>query len=91
MRRAIPSFVFVVVSSLLPGQGEPMVLEEAGTGFRTSIALGDVDADGIADLVIGQNGSFQLRRGIAGDGSGRRRVHVRARRPAAPRRSRQRR
>jgi hypothetical protein len=72
MRRAMPSLVFVVLSSLLPGQGEPRVLEEAGTVFRTSVALGDVDGDGIADLVIGQNGSFQLRRGIAGDGPGRR-------------------
>ncbi len=42
-----------------------MPLPEAGGAFRTTIALGEIDGDGIEDLVIGRHGTFALRRGIA--------------------------
>lgn len=35
-----------------------------GTAYRTSAALGDVDGDGLADLVIGRNGPLSLRLGL---------------------------
>lgn len=44
----------------------PAPLTEAGESFRVSAALGDVDQDGIDDLVIGANGALRVRKGLAG-------------------------
>ena len=38
---------------------------DVGDDYRISVALGDVDGDGIEDLVVGRNGRFDLRRGLS--------------------------
>jgi hypothetical protein len=40
------------------------VLTEVGTTYRVTAALGDVDGDGFADLVVGRNGPFAVRMGL---------------------------
>jgi hypothetical protein len=37
-----------------------------GAEYRTSAALGDLDGDGQPELVLGRNGAFAVRKGIAG-------------------------
>lgn len=51
-------------AATLAAQNETVKLAVTGS-WRISAALGDVDGDGIEDLVIGRNGEFALRRGLS--------------------------
>jgi hypothetical protein len=53
---------------LLRAQDAPLTsvpISEAGDTHRVSAALGDIDGDRIADLVLGRNGPFSVRRGLS--------------------------
>lgn len=61
----------VALSLSLAAQQAPasdVVLPPSPTAHRVSAALGDVDGDGAADLVIGRNGTMAVRPGSPGPG-----------------------
>jgi hypothetical protein len=66
----MPLHLLTATLSLLPqAPGAPAATPDdptrwLGTAYRTSAALGDVDGDGVADLVIGRNGPLSVRFGL---------------------------
>jgi hypothetical protein len=71
MMQPTAPLVFSLLATTLSAQTteatyESVPLPFVGDAYRVSAALGDIDRDGIEDLVIGRNGTFSIRLGTAG-------------------------
>lgn len=58
----LPACLFISVAA---AQNPLEKLEGFGDDYRISAALGDVDGDGVEDLVLGRNGAFDVRTGLS--------------------------
>ena len=63
--RALSWILCACLAAAAIGQRPLREVELDGAGYRISAVLGDVDGDGIADLVVGNNGAFEVRKGLS--------------------------
>ncbi len=64
-RRPLSPLGPLLLTSLVAAQA-PTPASSLGAEYRTSASLGDLDGDGRTELVLGRNGLFSVRKGIAG-------------------------